>query len=135
MKPIKQLAALKNFSFYIVLLKAQVVARIAVYYGPSKTQIDVEDEVTGLTSNTASELARAWHGLEVHGVKLYDGSVSDFETRRMEERYKRMLARKQNPEFELRARGMHLAGDGSGRVYYIAGLDRLKAKGYTVVRV
>lgn len=136
MKRIMQMSALKNFSFYIVLDRSgKVVARIAVYFGPSLVQIDVDDAVTGLAQVTSGTLSVAWGKLEINGVKLYDGSVSDFHTAQMEKRYVKALENKRNPEWELKTRGMHLAGDGSGRVYYIAGLDRLTAKGYKVISV
>lgn len=142
MKQVRETAAGKSISAWVVLKDGKQVAQVQAHYG-NAVQVDIwaapewnlqQGRATGYGYD---KLTAAMSGMIIDGVKIYNHSVSDKVLTDILDQYKAGKLDEQRFRRELSKVGAQCANWENGRwesVFYISGLDRLKEMGYTVIQ-
>lgn len=156
-KQVREMAAAKSISAYVILKDGRHVATVQSHYGDGRCMVDVWPEHGELQQSTASgygydlfTAALSHHTID--GVKLYDHSGIDDESKRMLAEFTADVQNKDDRftpvqisnlwESKVKKLGMRFANhrkteDGNGYIWgslhYIGGLERLEAMGYTII--
>lgn len=146
MKQVRETAAGKSISAYVVLnASGAYVATVQAHYSDGGTcTVNVWDRNKPLQEARAGgggydKFTAALSGMYIDGHRLYDSSTSDIATGTIMAAYHDGTLSYEDARAELGALGAHFTNwmHATGRwesTYFIPGLDRLKALGYTVIK-
>ena len=144
MKQVRETAAGKSISAWVVLKNGKEVATVQAHYGQSRVMVDVWDYGKELQQGHAGgygydKFTAALRGLIIDGQTMYDHCGQNDETKKILADYKAGKINQKQADNKAKKIGARFANwrqdeNKYSGLYMLDGLNRLSAIGYTVIQ-